>query len=511
LTQTGGGTFDGAFLPDDQLAERERELEIALGIPPENRRRDDRVFLAFNGAQNLSRRWQARASVSWISDPRYLEDFSNSLYGLSPLGLHNAVGVYGQGRTWSAGLMADYHQLSDPFLPEASLPYNRLPRLYTRWAQPLGRRFLAGLDAEAVRFAHSAGAGRPGGSRIDLKPYLGMPLEGASWFLKPTLAWRYTGYQLDSRLAATLGGDTSPHRNLPITSVDAGLFFDREAGSGERRYLHTLEPRLFYLHAPYREQRALPLFDTRPLTFSWGQLFRDNRYTGADRQTDAHQLTTALSSRVIRTSDGHELFAVNAGQIRYFDDSRVTVPGEIPLERGKSAWVADLNYAPTDRWTIGATYQWDPKFRREDLASARARYLIGDDGIVNLSYRYRRDLLEQVDFSFLYPINPTWSIIGRYYYSLLDRKPLESIAGVQWNSCCLAARLIGRRYIRNRAGEVNNILQLEIELRGLGSAGPDTERVLRRAILGYHRDDLYLVPPLEARSGVPANDPDPPR
>jgi len=55
--------------------------------------------------------------------------------------------------------------------------------------------------------------------------------------------------------------------------------------------------------------------------------------------------------------------------------------------------------------------------------------------------------------------------------------------------------------VRNRAGDMNDQIQLEIELKGLGSAGPDTEGRLRRAILGYYREDLYLVPPPEIRSG----------
>src|SRR3546814_7907224 len=161
---------------------------------------------------------------------------------------------------------------------------------------------------------------------------------------------------------------------------------------------------MFSRRVPYRDQDDLPRFDTRPLTFSWGQLFRDNRYTGADRQTDANQLTLAVSTRLLRQSDGREKLSASLGQIRYFDESRVIVPGETPVERGKSAWVADASYAVNDRWSLGASYQWDPKFRRKDLASVRTRYLVGDTGVVNLSYRYRRDVLEQVDLNFLYPL-----------------------------------------------------------------------------------------------------------
>ncbi|HEY4581968.1 MAG TPA: LPS assembly protein LptD, partial [Lysobacter sp.] len=274
------------------------------------------------------------------------------------------------------------------------------------------------------------------------------------------------------------------------------------------RYLQTFEPRLFYLRVPYRDQSGIPLFDTAPMTFSWGQLFRDNRYTGPDRQTDANQLTLAATTRFVSEADGREKLAISAGQIRYFEDSRVIVPGESPVAEGKSAWIVDASFSPSDRWLINGAYQWDPKIRGQDLASLRARYLVGDRGIVNLGYRYRRntnhnpavpgsvpDLIKQADLSFLYPITENWSVVGRYYYSLLDRKPLEQIAGVQWESCCLAVRAVARRYLRDRSGELNDALQLEVELKGLGSAGQKTERTLRRAILGYDRDDLYLVPP----------------
>ncbi len=521
LTETGRGQFDAAFLPSDDLTDRERTQEIAAGVPIENRRKQNRGFFRFNGSQNFGGSWQARSNLIWLSDPRYLDDSSGTLNGGVTSFVVSDVGLYGRGRSWDAGFTADYSQLSDYTLRDENLPFNRLLRSYVRWEDRVAGPFAVGVQAEAVRFNHPEFSG---GSRIDIRPSISLPLEGESWFLKPTLAWRYTGYQLqgnandrartfalrnglnanDPAVIARLApgfSDNSPTRSTPIGTIDAGLFFDRKITLGDDRYLNTLEPRLFYFKAPYRDQSNIPLFDTRPLTFGWGQLFRDNRYSGADRQADGNQLTLAVSSRLIRESDGFEKLTASFGQIRYFDDSRVTVPGENPIEKGKSSWLVDVSYAPTDRWTIAGSYQWDPKAGRRDLASLRARYLIGDEGVVNLGYRYRRNLLEQVDFSFLYPINPTWSLVGRYYYSLQDKHLLEGIAGVQWESCCVAVRLVGRRYLRNRNGELNTAIQLEIELKGIGSAGPETESRLRRAILGYDREDLSLVPPAETRSG----------
>jgi LPS-assembly protein len=545
LVEGGAGVFEAAYLPDDDLTDREHDEELIEVPIADNRRAEDRGFFRYRGHQNLSGHWRATANLNWISDARYLEDSSSTLSGISSTSIGSDIGIYGNGRYWSAGLMADHDELTDYTLPEAVLPYDRLPRAFARWEQPFGRWFTAGVDTEAVRFEHvdefdirdingvpTDVAVRPGGTRFDLKPYISMPLEGASWYVKPTLAWRYTAYDLDET-ALFPERDLSPTRSLPITSVDAGLFFDRETSFGDETYLHTLEPRLFYLNVPYRDQFGLPRFDTQTMTYSWGQLFRDNRFTGADRQADANQLTMAVTSRLIRESDGREKLSASLGQIHYFDDSLVTTsscatPGttDCPgtIERGRSSWIADATYAINDRWTINASYQWDPKVSQEDLVSLRTRYLIGDDGIVNLSYRYRRntnaldpelDLLEQIDFSFLYPLSPSWSLVGRYYYSLLDDAThdpqlLEGIAGVQWESCCVAVRLVGRRYVRNRTGDMNSAIQLEIELKGLGSAGPDTESRLRRAILGYQREDLYLVPPAEVRGDEDSLTPDSP-
>ncbi|AXK71115.1 LPS-assembly protein LptD [Lysobacter sp. TY2-98] len=519
LYEQGSGSVYGAWMPKDDLPGRrpERYLEDLNGnpIPGATLPDSNRGQFGLTAIHNINSTFYASANLGWVSDTHYLEDFSNSLYGVSSYFVHSETGVFGRGRYWNAGLAADHYQLADYTLSDANLPYDRLPRLYGHWAQPFGRWLEAGVDGEMVRFQHVTYSGQNGqfdGSRLDLKPYVAANFDGASWFVHPKLAWRYTGWQLDNdwqtRALQPLT-DLSPSRSLPISTLDAGMYFDRSTSVLGTRYLQTFEPRLFYLNVPYRDQNGIPLFDTAPMTFSWGQLFRDNRYTGPDRQTDANQLTVAATTRFISESDGRERLSVSLGQIRYFEDSRVIIDGaESPVSQGKSAWVLESSFSPSDRWLINGAYQWDPKIRGQDLASLRARYLVGDRGILNFGYRYRRnttfnpavagsqpDLVRQADVSFLYPITDNWSVVGRYYYSILDHKPLEEIAGVQWESCCLAVRAVGRRYLRDRTGDLNNSIQLEVELKGLGSAGQKASRVLRRAILGYDRDDLYLVPP----------------
>ncbi|UJB20362.1 MULTISPECIES: LPS assembly protein LptD [Lysobacter] len=555
LYERGSGEVSGNWMPSDDLPSNDRNRYTdyrrsgpeLFPIPKDRLPEKNRGEFALKTTHRLDGTWYAAANLAWVSDKYYLQDFSNSLYGQSAISLRSEVGIYGRGRYWDASFTADHNQLADFTLQENSLAYDRLPRATFHWAQPWNKWVETGVDTEAVRFQHedmkftpgdpAAPPGLrtaiPGGSRFDIKPYVSLPLEGAAWFIRPKLAWRYTAYELEGDLAQQMANqqadafvaasngtvtktpelvrsfyNKSPTRSLPITSIDAGLYFDRETEIRGDSYIHTLEPRVFYLRAPYRDQNGIPLFDTNPMSFSWGALFRDNRYSGADRQTDANQLTTALTTRLINSEDGRERLAASIGQIQYFDDIRTVIGAETPIKQGKSAWVADVSVSPSDRWTINATYQWDPRLRSEDVATFRARYLFRDTGVVNFAYRYRRNLsaaldaprdvrdqYEQADFSFLYPINNNWSVVGRYYYSIKDKRPLEQIGGVQWESCCLAVRLIARRYQRNRSEDLNSSLQVEFELKGLGSAGQNTERVLRRAILGYNRDDLYLAPP----------------
>lgn len=79
-----------------------------------------------------------------------------------------------------------------------------------------------------------------------------------------------------------------------------------------------------------------------------------------------------------------------------------------------------------------------------------------------------------------------WNLIGRWNYSLQgEGRNLERLLGIEWKSCCVALRVIGREYVRSFADQSNFGLYVELELNGLGSFGRDTEALLDNAILGY--------------------------
>ena len=129
------------------------------------------------------------------------------------------------------------------------------------------------------------------------------------------------------------------------------------------------------------------------------------------------------------------------------------------------------------------------------LSAVRSQWRYGRGGVINAAYRYRADLLEQTDLSFVAPITPQWRVVGRWNYSLRndpltpenDAGTLESMAGLEWKSCCVALRVLGRQYIRSFDAKENVGIYFELELNGLGSFGRDTAGLLDNAILGYSR------------------------
>ena len=472
LTVRSRGNFSGTFLPGDDLTDSDRSL------------------LSWQNYTTVNRHWYFASNLNNVSDRDYFGDFGDSIAYTSISLLNSNAGFFGRGKYWTASVSAETWQIATPLLRDGAEPYRRLPRLQATALRPLSRWVEAGLNFEAVRFNHDS---LSGGNRVDIQPYVRFPLGGNSWFVTPQLAWRYTGYSSLGDSLVLPGGADSASRSLPIASVDAGAYFERSFNWGGGGYVQTLEPRLYYLRVPYRDQDHLPLFDTRELTFGWTSLFRDNRFGGADRQTDANQVALALTTRILSASDGRERLSAGIGRITYFDQPQVTLrPGPPTASDNGSVWVATMDLAVSDWWSLGATHQWNPDNQHTELSSVRSQLRLHNGTIVNAAYRYRRASLtqpplEQTDLSFVVPVNKNWNLYGRWNYSLRDNQTIEALAGFEWNSCCVAVRLLGRQYIRNFKSRQNLGLYLEIELNGLGSFGRDTSRLLDNAILGYVR------------------------
>jgi LPS-assembly protein len=436
-----------------------------------------------------------------VSDPFYFEDFSQGPEGASTAFIERRATLSYRGDHWSVDGEAQQYQTIDYTLAVNDRPYARVPRIAVSAAYGLGAAGVLryGFDSELVDFRRPDGATGVTGWRADVMPGASLDLTGPGYFLRPALAWRATSYQLDDTAP---GQPRSPSRTLPIASLDTGLVFERDAGSRNQRKL-TLEPRIQYLDVPYRNQDQLPVFDTALPDLNPVELFRNNRYVGADRVSDAKQVSAGFTSRLLDAHNGRQFLAATFGQAYYFQNPRVILPGEAPTTGRRSDFVAQLALTAFQDWSADAGVQWDPQNERSERTTVNLQYKPASDAVLNLAYRYERFVLirqlvqgvaqpfqqgfDQVEFSGAWPIRRQWNVFTRDVYSLRDHTPLERFAGFEYRACCWRVRLGARRFVNSHdpTASQETGVWLQLELAGLASVGSASDASLSEAIRGY--------------------------
>jgi len=306
---------------------------------------EDRTLVRINHSGRPLKRLTTEVHATNVSDDQYFEDLGTSLAISSTTHLERLAAATYYGNGWGlTGRVQDFQTVDSTILP-ANRPYKRLPQVLFN-ANPRTRPYGLELNlaSEAVQFDHDD---LVKGSRLDLKPMISLPLGGAAWFATPAAGVRYTQYNLDNQ---TSGLPDSPDRITPIASFDSGLFFDRSTSLLGKGMLQTLEPRAFYLYVPEKDQTDLPIFDTNLRDFNFSQMFEDNRFGGADRMGDANQLTLAATSRLLDPATGTQFASFSLGEIFYFRDREVTLPGAVAEEQSSSNIVAELDVRLSQSW-----------------------------------------------------------------------------------------------------------------------------------------------------------------
>ncbi len=468
LMPWGRGRLNGEYMPEDRKYGGERG---ALG---------------FRHLGSFASRWSADVDYQWASDSDYFEDFGSDLDESARSHLpQRADLVYAGPWFWTRGRIQDYQTLDD--LEAEHLPYARLPQILAMTRLPERNRQINFAGAvELARFERASGIT---GNRADLHSSLHFPLRGPSAFLVPKLGLRLTHYDLSGTAS---GADETPSRLVPTFSVDGGLAYERNIAFSSQDLVQTLEPRAFYLLVPSTRQDDLPLFDTGHASLDFGQLFRENRFNGADRIGDANQLTLALTSRLLSPTRGAELARASVGQIYYFRDREVTLSGLAPDDDSVSDLIAEATMDALQPFRLRAALHWDPDESRSSKLSAGLRYQPDRGRVVNAAYRFLRadpsreqDQLEQVDLSVTWPLGWSWRAIGRVNYAIREGRNIESFAGLEHDGCCLALRAVVGRHLSGRTGDYTNAVFLNFEFKGLGGTGTSGAGAALRGISGY--------------------------
>jgi LPS-assembly protein len=463
LGRTMQGALTGNLLPSDRIDG------------------GDRHRLQWQHLTRLPGSWRVNFDAEDVSDPEYFEDFASGSEGTSVPFLSRRARIGYRDAHWF--LQGDFQEFQtiDRALPLIDRPYATVPRLIARGATTFGADGLMrlGFDSELVNFQRSTGIT---GWRLDAEPSVSVDLQQLPGvYVRPTAGVRYTRYRLDDTPS---GIEDSPTRSVPWGSLDLGAVFERPAGSdGQRRV--TMEPRVLYLYAPYRDQSALPVFDTTVPDLNYVQLFRTNRYVGGDRMADANQVSVGVQGALYDGETGSRFIAATIGQTYYFAQPRVLLPGEAPRRRGASDLIAQLALTAYKDWNVDLGVQWNPDTSREERAQARLQYRPAADRIVNLLYRRQRDRLSQGEASGAWPLGSNWNLFARWIYDFQETRSLERFAGVEYKACCWRLRAVARRFVSTRTGEQDTGVYLQLELNGLASVGSSADTFLEQAVRGY--------------------------
>lgn len=480
LTAASHGSVEAQYLPYDLKTHHRRDL---VGLYHQGR---------------LSDHLGVSADYTRVSDENYFRDLGSGL-GVTSTStlLQQGVLSYQQGHWLTLqGQVEGYQNLDQNPLTQTT-PYDRLPQLSLHTRTPEAWHGLSlSLNSDFTDFfSHQR---RVAGTRTNIDPAISYDHDQGSWFLRSKASYDRTDYRLHDTAS---GQPEHPSRGLPVVDVDTGLRLERTTWHG---WLQTVEPRLYYLYVPYRNQSDLPVFDTGIPDFLFPELFQRNLFTGLDRIENANQTTAAITTRFINPKTGEQRLSASLGEIYRFSRPRVTLPASALNGYQRTYYpnphasdiVGDVQYQITHDWFGGLSTQYDPHDGRFDRNRLSLQYRAPNQALFNLGYRFRRGLIRQTDVSFLWPVSPHWSLVGRWNYSLLDSRNIEILGGLEYQNCCYAIRAAFRRYVELRYDQqgnylgqrMNNDFYVQLELKGLTRLGNKIGNLLQRDILGYRSD-----------------------
>jgi LPS-assembly protein len=438
-----------------------------------------------------------------------------------------------QGSIYARALHWQVLQGTEAFI---DAPYQRSPQLglrlhgavsglewtlqseYNRFTLPHGQ-------ARATVGAAGATPGRPTGERWHTLASLSMPWREPGWWVVPRLSLNTARYHTTRD---GLPGVDKAQRAIPSVSVDAGLEMERQTQAFGRTLVQTLEPRVLYVHTPYREQASLPNYDAAAKDFNFVSLYTDNAFSGVDRVSDSHQVTAGFTTRLVDASTGAEALRLGLVQRYLLRTQRVAPqadgsPDGPPLEQRFSDALLLGSTSVLPGWTLDGAVQYSPDLKRSVRTVVGARWQPGPFRTISTTYRLARGLSEQMEVGWQWPIagpvpgngpgaaapgslqrlaadtargcRGTWYTVGRFNYSLNDSRITDSVLGLEYDAGCWIGRIVAERLSTGQR-EATTRLLLQLELVGLSRLGSNPLKVLKDNIPGYRllRDERSASP-----------------
>ena len=489
LETSYSGTLRGSYMPADALRNADR---WSLNTSTQGRV-DTGVAAIGNVGVNLS--------LNRVSDDNYWKDFTRGVNsGLTQRLLANDAGI-----GWAQGYSAvnlralKWQTLQDPTAPIVP-PYDRLPQLVGSYMRTNVGGFNYSVTGDFTQFsADPLLTLQPNARRSFTLAQLSHPNITPGGFWTPKLQLHAATYEFDSPLA---DGSRTYSRAVPTVSLDSGLVFERETSFFGRSLVQTLEPRVFYVYTPFRDQSLLPNYDSGANDFNFSTIYTENAFVGNDRISDNNLLTLGLTTRLLDAKTGSETARFGVAQRFRFNDQNVTLPGGAPEVAGFSDILlgATVNWIP--KWTFDSTVQFNPRNQESTRMTMGGRYSPGNYRVVSAAYRFQRAASEQLDIGWQWPLNDLWGdrgqelgvgqgqgegrwySVGRLNYSILDKKLVDSVVGFEYDAGCWLGRVVLQQ-LQTGTGSSNQSILFQLEFVGFARLGSNPLKTLKDNIPRY--------------------------
>jgi LPS-assembly protein len=373
-----------------------------------------------------------------------------------------------------------FQTLQDPLAPTIVSPYRSQPQIVLN-ARQTWQDVNVVVASEYTDFRHDT---KVNGERVVVYPTVSYPLlSDLGYYVTPKIGVHRTQYQMGANNTSAIPDLT---RTVPIFSVDSGMVFERDDSMLGTGYIQTLEPRLFYVNVPYRDQSQFPIFDTAQAPFTFGQIFTENRFVGSDLVGDANMVTTAITTRFIDNEGGVERLRVMMGERFSIKAPQVTIPGTSTDSNNRTDILMSLGGRLTRAWSLDSLVQYNPNQVHTESYNVMARYKPEAGKLLNLGYRFTRNTLRQTDISTQWPLFGRWQGVARLNYDLKEKRVVEALSGLEYNQSCWTVRIVAQSFTSSTRERSNHYF-LQLELNDLVPIGSDPLSALRTSIFGYSK------------------------
>ena len=458
-------------------------------------------------------------SLNRVSDDNYWRDFTRSggtsTQMLSPTdaALVAANGLLTQRLlaneaklSWTNGAFSSFARtlkwqtLQDLQDPTATLvpPYDRLPQLATHYTSSTTSGLGLSMDVDYTKFESDSNLTKQvNGQRMFSLMQVSRRWQAPEGYIMPKLQLHATQYQFDAPLS---NGASQVNRVVPTFSLDSGLAFERDTQFFGRDLNQTLEPRVFYVHTPYRDQSLLPNYDSGVNDFNISTIYTENAFVGNDRISDSNLLTLGVTSRLLDPATGAEAARFGVAQRVLFADQLVTLPGGSPLTDRISDILlgGSVNWDP--RWSVNGTVQYNPDTQRSIRSTLGASYHPADFHTLSAAYRFQRNSSEQVDIGWQWPLQDLWGdrgqvngpgqgegrwySVGRLNYSMNESQMVNAVLGLEYDAGCWLGRIVFERLQTGTTSATQSIM-FQLEFVGFSRLGVNPLQTLKNNIPGY--------------------------